>query len=100
MGSTSCIAYIINNEQMGKNASELHMEPQDLSFLATVKDSRVSRCEPGNPTNDEYTLLERQGRGCTHVHDLEFHLNSKAHKQTRRWPMLHRRAQLAIDEEH
>ena len=62
---------------MGKNASELHMEPQDLSFLATVKDSRVSRREPGNPTNDEYTLLERQGRGCTHVHDLEFHLNSK-----------------------
>ena len=100
IGSTPCIAYIINNKQTNENASEPHMEPQDLSFLATVKDSRVSRHEPGNPANDEYTLLERQGRGCTHIHDLEFHLNSKARKQTRRWPMLHRRAQLAIGEEY
>ena len=43
----------------------------------------MGKSDLGNAAVEEYTLLEKQGRGCTHGHDFEIHLNSNALRHQR-----------------
>ena len=60
--------------------------------MAKIDGSSVGKSDLGNATVEEYTLLEKQGRGCTHRHDFKICLNSNAPRHWH-WPTLDWRVQ-------
>ena len=49
------------------------MEPQDAAPFETIEGEGAGRHEPSRAAVDEYTVLEKQGRGCGHIHGFRIH---------------------------